>query len=109
MTLNLVNNPAVKVQSESGLSIRFHEGYSTTKYQLFEVPDEKMLESILSGKEQMKIKNYVPLNPQEGRKPTMAALSTQSETFKIKKAQNTNKWYVLDVQTPESLGAELYT
>ena len=44
MTLNLVDNPAVKVESDSGLQIRFHEEYSTAKYQLFEVPDEKMLE-----------------------------------------------------------------
>jgi hypothetical protein len=34
----------------------------------------------------MKIKNFTPSEPVEGRKPTMAALSTQSETFKIKKA-----------------------
>ena len=76
---------------------------------MFEVPDEQMLESILSGNESIEIKNYVPANPSEGRKPTMAALCSQAETFKIKKAQNTNKWYVLDIQSKESLGAEIYT
>jgi hypothetical protein len=39
----------------------------------------------------------------------MAALCTSSETFKIKKAENTNKMFILDIDKESDLGAEIMT
>ena len=85
-------------QSSDGLTIRFHEGYSSTKYQLFEIPSPELLEKILNGEETPCIKNY---------KGT-AALCTSSETFKIKKAENTNKMFILSAEK-DNKGGEIYT
>jgi hypothetical protein len=38
----------------------------------------------------------------------MAALSTSKETFKIKKAESTNKMFILEVKE-NAKGAEIYT
>ena len=37
----------------------------------------------------------------------MVALNSSSQTFKIKKAENTNQFYILDVNAKEDKGAEI--
>ena len=99
MAQNLIENPAIAPENPQGLPIRFNIDFSSKKYHLFEIPDPKLLESILNGSETPKIKNFT-----SGK--SMAALCTSSETFKIKKAENTNKFFIMNVQEN---GAEILT
>jgi hypothetical protein len=99
MAQNLTENPAIAPTNEQGLPIRFNIDFKTKKYQLFEIPDAALLESIMNGSETPLIKNFTI-----GK--SMAALCTSTETFKIKKAENTNSFFIMNVQDK---GAEILT
>ena len=111
MSENFLNNTAIAVDNkEAGLNIRFAPDFTTGEYQLFEIEDNDLLEKILSNKEVPHIKNFKPDDEVDiqNYKP-YAALCTSNETFKIKKAENTNKMYVLDLPSAEHKGSELKT
>ena len=99
MAKNLTENPAIAADNQEGLPIRFNVDFSSKKYQLFEIPDPALLESIMNGSETPVIKNFTI-----GK--SMAALCTSTQTFKIKKAENTNSFFIMNVQDK---GAEILT
>ena len=91
--------------------MRFGPGYTNAEYQLFEVPDENLLNKILSQKDTARIKSFKP--PDDTTLPAtfkpMATLCTDGETYKIKKAESTNNMFVLSVPSDKSNGAEILT
>ena len=71
------------------MALKFAETYNSKEYQLFEVPEE-LLAEILAGRQKAVIKpHYID-------ESAKAALSTNDQTFKIKKAENTNKLFVVE-------------
>jgi len=60
------------------------------------VPDDEILARLLAGKETAVIKRYS--NPIVPQGKVMASLCTSEATFKIKKAENTNKMLIASEQ-----------
>ena len=64
------------------------------QFMLFEVPDDILLQRLVEGSETAVIKKFVSETVPQGK--VMASLCTSEATFKIKKAENTNKMLVMD-------------
>ena len=110
MSTVLQENTAINSKSqlvEDGLTIRFSKEFNDAKYQLFEVPDKELLDQILSQKEKPIIKSYENTSSTDTSQKSTVALNSSSQTFKIKKAENTNQLYILDVDAKEDKGAEI--
>lgn len=81
--LNVLDNINLPVD-KPGVEMKYSSGFSDRKFQLFECSVE-LTEKILKENEKLVIKNF-----ECGDLKSMAAVSTSSETFKIKKCENTS-------------------